>query len=268
VLREAAIAIRRADPDAGILLGGMVWPDLDWLEPICQKGNAPFDILPFHAYPETWTPDSVTVENYLGPGFRRDFLPEADRQCGRRPIWINEVGFATTPGRTERDQAEWWVRAFATFLAEPRVEHLGVYEIQDQRLDTPVIGDAPNYYLGLVRRDGVPKLAFETIKLLVRLFGTDSITVADQELGVRIIEGSAGQLHHHLFMRPDGRQLAFVWDKISSLTVELTLPAPATRVTVYGLDGKGALWQDAEERAIRQVKLEPGIVRIFEIESR
>jgi polysaccharide biosynthesis protein PslG len=147
------------------------------------------------------------------------------------------------------------------------VEHLGIYEIKDQRLDTPIIGDAPNYYLGLRRRDGTPKLAFATVKLLIRLFETDSITLADSELRVRIVGGSAGQLYHHLFIRPDGRQLAFVWDKISSPTVELTLPRPATRVTAYGSDGRGAPWQDTDGRAIRQVKLEPGVVRIFEIES-
>jgi polysaccharide biosynthesis protein PslG len=84
VLRAGAHAIRKADPDAQILLGGMVWPDLDWLEVACGTGRASFDVLPFHAYPETWTPDSITVENYLGPGYRAGFLPEADQQCGRR----------------------------------------------------------------------------------------------------------------------------------------------------------------------------------------
>jgi hypothetical protein len=267
VLRQGADAIRRADPGVQILLGGMVWPDLDWLEVACQGGRAPFDVLPFHAYPETWTPDSVKVENYLGPGYRDDFLPGADRECGRKPIWINEVGFATSPGTTEREQAEWWVRAFATFLAQPRVEHLGIYEIRDQRLGTAVIGDAPNYYLGLLRPDGTPKLAFATVKLLVRLFGSKSITVADPELRVRVTAGKAGELHHHLFIRPDGRQLAFVWDRTSNPTVELDLTRPATRVTTHGSDGRAAQWRDAGGRSIRQVKLQPGIVRIFEVES-
>ena len=192
VLHRGADAVRRADPDAAVLLGGMVWPDLEWLETACDSGRAPFDVLPFHAYPETWTPDSVRVENYLGRGFERGFLPAADARCGRKPIWINETGFATTPGKTERAQAEWWARAFATFLSAPRVEHLGIYEIRDQRQDTPVIGDAPNYYLGLLRQDRTPKLAFSTVKLLLRLFQGDSITVADRELSVTVKEGKGG----------------------------------------------------------------------------
>ena len=268
VLRAGADAIRRADPDAQILLGGLVWPDLEWLEQACESGRAPFDVLPFHAYPETWTPDSITVENYLGPAFRGGFVAEADRRCGRKPIWINETGFATTPGKSEKDQAEWWARAVATFLAEPRVEQIGIYEIKDQQPGTEVIGDTPNYYLGLIRRDGSPKLAFETIRLLVRLFHGDSITVADPLLRVRVTAGSAGQLHHHLFIRPDGRQLVFVWDKSGSPTVELTLPAPTGAITAYATDGRASSWKNVKGNTIRGIALQQGTVRIFLAEGR
>ena len=268
VLRAGAAGIRRGDPDAEVLLGGMVWPDAEWLEHACagKASSAPFDVLPFHAYPETWTPDSVTVERYLGPGFGTSFLAAADSLCGRRPVWINETGFATTPGKTEREQAEWWARAFASFLAAPRVEHLGIYEIRDQRLDTPVIGDAPNYYLGLVRRDGTRKPAFATVRLLVRLFGADSITVADGDLDLRVTEGTPGELYHHLFIRPDGRRLAFVWDRTGTPTVELRLRSAIGRVTLYEIDGSSREWHPADRRIIRSVRLSPGAVRIFEIE--
>jgi hypothetical protein len=264
VLRRGSEAIRQADPNVDVLLGGMVWPDLDWLETSCDDGQAPFDVLPFHAYPETWTPDSIIVENYLGPPYRSHFLPEADRLCGRKPIWINEVGFATTPGVSEQAQAEWWARAFATFLAEPRIEHLGIYEIRDQRQGTPVIGDAPNYYLGLLRSDGTPKPAFATVRFLVSLFGSDSITVADPELRVRVTGGKTGKLYHHLFLRRDGTQLAFVWDRTSSSTVDLELPRRASRVTAYSSAGDGMVWAYASGRSIRRIKLQPGLVRIFE----
>jgi len=266
VLGRGAAAIRQAAPDVDILLGGMVWPDLEWLEGTCDEGKAPFDVLPFHAYPETWTPDSITVENYLGPLYRVDFLPEADRLCGRLPIWINELGFATTPGVPEQAQAEWWVRAFATFLAEPRVEHLGIYEIRDQRQGTPVIGDAPNYHLGLLRVDGTRKPAFATVRLLVDLFGTDSISVADPQLRVRVTDSKAGELHHHLFIRPDGTQLIFLWDRTSGPTVDLELPRRPARVRTYGATGESTLWDDSRGRSIRRIRLQPGVARIFEAE--
>jgi hypothetical protein len=206
------------------------------------------------------------VENYLGPGYRERFLPRAGELCGPKPVWINEAGFATTPGKTEREQAEWWARAFATFLAEPRVEHLGIYEIRDQRQGTPVIGEAPNYYLGLLRSDGTPKLAFATVKLLVRLVGTDSITVADPELDLRVIQGNAVNLYHHLFIRPDGRQVVFIWDRRGNPTVELRLSRQGSRVTSLTLDGQESPWPDTDGKVIRGVRLQPGRVRIFQVD--
>jgi polysaccharide biosynthesis protein PslG len=265
VLRSGADAVRRAAPNAQVLLGGMVWPDAEWLESTCSEHSAPFDVLPFHAYPETWTPDSVTVETYLGAGYVEDFLPQADEHCGSKPIWINETGFATTPGKTEPQQAEWWVRAFATFLAAPRVEHLGIYEIKDQRQDTPVIGDAPNYYLGLLRVDRTPKLAFNTVKMLLRLFDSDSVTVADGELKVKVTSGSPKSLYHHLFIRPDGRQLIFAWTHGSEAALELRLPRRGSRVVAYDLDGSGAPWPNFDGHLITGVTLVRGVPRVFEV---
>jgi hypothetical protein len=265
VLNTGAEAVRAADPDAQVLLGGMVWPDLEWLDGACADGQARFDVLPFHAYPETWTPESVTVETYLGPDFQREFLDPADNQCGVKPVWINETGFATTPGKTERQQADWWMRAFATFLAARRVEHLGIYEIKDQRPNTPVIGDAPNYYLGLLRVDRSPKLAFHTVKMLLRLFDSDSITVADGELAVQARNAATGKVYHHLFIRPDGRQLIFVWARGSSPTVDLRLHRPGSRVIAYGLDGKATDLPEFAGHQIKGIKLVRGEARVFEV---
>jgi hypothetical protein len=265
VLDAGAQVVRGSDPDAQVVLGGMVWPDTEWLEGTCDDGSGPFEVLPFHAYPETWTPESVTVENYLGADFQREFLDPAAERCGPKPVWINETGFATTPGKTEQQQADWWVRAFATFLSAPGVEHLGIYEIKDQRPDTPVIGDSPNYYLGLLRVDRTPKLAFHTVKMLLRLFGTDSITVADQELAVRVREGGQGKLYHHLFIRPDGRQLVFVWARDASRVVDLQLTRAGRRVIAYGLDGKSMDWPRFDGHRIRGVKVVPGTAGVFEV---
>jgi hypothetical protein len=146
------------------------------------------------------------------------------------------------------------------------VEHLGIYEIKDQRQDTPVIGDAPNYYLGLLRVDRTPKLAFHTVKMLLRLFDTDSITVADHELTVQATEGATGKLYHHLFIRPDRRQLVFVWTRGPSATVDLRLTRSGRRVASYGLDGRSAPWRKFDGHLIRGVELTAGEARVFEVE--
>jgi hypothetical protein len=84
VLVRGARAIRRQDRDAHVLFGGLVFPDKEWIEDVCATSTVrgSFDVLPFHAYPETWTPPEVTAENYLG-GLDA-FAATADEVCGRR----------------------------------------------------------------------------------------------------------------------------------------------------------------------------------------
>lgn len=270
VLRTASDAIREAGAGKLVILGGMVWPDAAWVEQACTRyGNAgKFDVVPIHAYPETWTPKEITVENYLDqarPGsFKRDFLPVVDRNCSGKPIWLNEVGFATPPGKSEVDQANWWARAFATFLSAPRVEHLGIYQIRDRQPQARVIGESENYYLGLLRADRKQKLAFHTVKRLLGLLNVGSITVADSQLAVEVTEGSSGELYRHLFVRPDGRQVLFVWDKKGSPTLRIRT-RPGTTVTEYSLDGTPMPFTAFDGRTLSQVRLAPGMVRIFEI---
>jgi polysaccharide biosynthesis protein PslG len=263
VLAAGARAVREADPDAEVLLGGLVWPDAEWVEQAC--GGARVDVVPVHAYPETWTPDSVDVEHYLDAGYRHSFLPAVREHCGDAPIWINETGFATTAGRSERDQANWWVRAFATFLADPAVRHLGIYEIKDLPRESEVIGDEPNYHLGLTRADRTPKLAFHAVDLLTDLLDVGRLTVADAELGVTVTAGAAAALHHHLFVRPDGGQVLIVWDKRGTPTLDVALGRPGGQATEYTLDGRPIRYPRFDGRTLRRLRLAAGHPRIFEI---
>lgn len=264
VLVRGSRAIRRADGDAPILFGGLVFPDVDWIESVCRARGAAasFDVLPFHAYPETWTPPDVTVETYLG-GLSA-FVDAADRTCGRKPIWINETGFATVPGATERAQAAWWVRAVATFLAHPRVEHIGVYEIKDLPADRPVIGDAPNYHLGLARVDRTKKLAFRTVDLLTDLLDTGTLRTLDDRLRVEARE-AAGPVHAHAFERPDGDRVLFVWSPARAGGVTVSVGDAAAHVTEFDLDGRPADRAPLDEGTFRGLDLEAGEPRIFRL---
>jgi hypothetical protein len=267
VLARAAAAVRAANPAAQVVFGGMVWPDAPFAEGACatRQGAAAFDILPFHAYPETWTPDSVTVESYLGAGFQDYFVHAVDSACGRKPIWIDETGFATVPGKTERQQADWWVRAIATFAATPRIDEIGVYEIKDARPDKPVIGDQPNYHLGITHTDRSKKLAFSTIAMMVRLLGRDSIVVDDSALRVDVSAGHAQRLYEHLFRRRDGAQVLVVWDRLGAPALRVTLPARGTRALEYAPNGSSRAYRAFDGITLRDVELTPGRARIFEI---
>jgi hypothetical protein len=52
VLRRGIAAVRAGNPEAEVLLGGMVFPDVNWLRAICGAGGPGrlVDIIPFHAY--------------------------------------------------------------------------------------------------------------------------------------------------------------------------------------------------------------------------
>lgn len=264
-LHSAAAAIRRADPNAQVLLGGLVYPDDDWLRSLIEQGRAPdYDVTPFHAYVETWS--DTRVEDYLGSQYRDNFVEVNDMLGEGEPIWINEMGFATTPGRSERDQANWFARAASTFLADPQIEHLGFYELRDLPRTSAALGDEANYYLGLLHTDGTKKLAFAMVDLITDLLDTGTLVVADREVQVTVTGGAAGDLYRHLFIRPDGRQVLFVYDNRSAPTVNITLQRPGSGAIAYALDGTSTPYSSFDGTTLSNIPLSPGEVAIFVVE--
>jgi hypothetical protein len=264
VLGRAADAVRSSNPSAQVLLGGMVFADIEWTEAVCAgSGGRAIDVIPFHAYPETWTPAGVTLETYLAPSFEHDFAQAADASCGRKPLWINETGYATTPGRTEADQAYWWMRAIATFASTPRIEHIGIYEIKDARPDRPVIGDAPNYHLGLADVNRRKKLAFAMVKRLVAMLGGQLIAASTPSVTSAGVP--ATHVFAHVFSRDDGRQVLFVWTRSGEVVVDVKVEGAASQATEYGIDGGVIGHVQFTGRHLRNLSLRPGIVRLFEV---
>jgi polysaccharide biosynthesis protein PslG len=265
-LRHAALAIRAADSDAQVVLGGFVFADDHWLSSIVRSGHARYyDITPFHAYPETWTPNDVSVENYLDARYRA-FVRD-NRAIGEgEPIWINEMGFATTAGKSDLDQANWWARAVSTFVADPYVEHIGVYEIKDLPASQNVIGDEKNYHLGLARTDRTKKAAFYTVALLKDLLGTGPITSANDELTVTVDDGEPSELYWRLFRRWDGKQVLFMYDKAASPALRVRLRTPGATALQYDLNGRPANYTKFDGYTLSDVRLTAGQVAIFRID--
>lgn len=265
-LRRAALAIRAADPDAQVLLGGLVFPDHEWLRTVVETSHARYyDVTPFHAYPETWSEPGVFVENYLGAGYRA--FVHANKSLGEaEPVWINEMGFAATPDQGELKQANWWARAVSTFLAHADVEHIGVYEIKDLPLDKEAIGDEKNYYLGITRADRSKKLAFHTVAMLNDLLSAGRMTTATDEASITVAEGRPGDLHWRLFRRPDGKQVLFIYDKKASPTVTVRLRTPGTRAFKYELDGTSTEYPRFDGTVLSDIRLAPDQVAIFRID--
>ena len=265
-LKYAAQAVRAADPDAQVLSGALAHPDDDWIQGLTKAGYAQYyDVLPFHAYPETWTEPNLVAENYLGIEYRNYFLPEHKQNGEGEPVWINEMGYATTPGRTEEEQASWWARAVSTFLAEPEIEHIGVYEIKDLDPGVEAIGDDKNYYLGLTYRDRTKKLAFHTVDMLTDLLDTGTLTIADSEVQVTVDEGNDRHLYYHLFKRPDSVQVLFVWHRVGNPTVTIRLKTPGTSAEHYSLAGVATPYPAFDGTTLKDIHLTSGKVEIFRI---
>jgi hypothetical protein len=72
-------------------------------------------------------------------------------------------------------------------------------------------------------------------------------------------------LHHHLFVRPDRRQVLIVWDLRGSPALDVTLTRPGARVTEYTLDGRPVPFAQFDGRVLRRLRLARGHVRIFDI---
>jgi hypothetical protein len=264
-LRVGALAIRAGHPEAQILLGGLVFPDHEWLRTLVEDGHARYyDITSFHAYPETWTAHDVVVENYLNADYR--VFVNHNRILGEaEPIWINEMGFAATPDKSEAEQANWWARAVSTFAADPDIEHIGIYEIKDLPPYKEAIGDTKNYHLGITRADRTKKLAFHTLTLLNDLLA-GVVTVAGNEASVIVIRGEAKELYWRLFKRPSGKQVLFVYDKAASPTVNVTLRIPGSTASRYELNGTATPHADFDGRVLRGIQLRRGEVAIFRID--
>ena len=260
--REAAESLRAAVPGIAVLPGGLVWPDAEWLRTVCESDGA-IAAAAVHLYAETWTPDSVRLERAIRDLAAPEFLDVVDAPCRGAPVWANEIGFATTGGRTERDQADWWVRAIAGLAADPRVTLVGIYEIKDLAPGQAVIGEAENYHLGLTRADRTPKLAFHTVRRLVRLFDRP-FTIEPADVQVRPPMPAGPRPEVRLFRRDDGRQILIAWVPPGGalVTIAVELAAPARRAVSYGLDGVASTVA-VRGRSIGDLRVAPGAPRVL-----
>lgn len=254
---------RRANPNALAFGAGSAGPDARSIARACAaaRGAGGLPVATVRAGTETWAPEPATVETWLANGYRERFLPAVTRACGTVPVWVEASGLATSKGRTEHEQAAWWVRALASWLALPRVEQVAIGTLRD---DGAGAGDAA--HAGLVTADGRPKLAFETVKLLVSLLNTGRLTVADGELVARARDTMPGRPYHHLFVRPDGRQVLVAWVQDGTASMEYVIPRGGREARLCALDGTCTPWSSFDGRTLGDVALVAGTPRVFVIE--
>lgn len=186
LLKATAAAIRAADPNARILVAGMVTPEpaVSFLTTIAAQGAwDSFDILSIHPYTDPKGPEEGQI-NSAGVGQIRALA----ERLGNKPIWATEFGWSTGAGGRggvafdEESQANYLVRG-ATLLRAAGVERVLWYKLKDN--------ESNEQYgllsLGTGAKDySHPKAAFTALRTLSEQVGS-SAPLGMLDLGQRSV---------------------------------------------------------------------------------
>ena len=184
LLKAAYPAIKRADPLATVVTGGMTGNNFQFLEQLYRNGaQGSFDAVGVHTDTACLirSPDFYYRERdgrigrFAFSGYREVHRTMRENGDAGKTIWMTEMGWSTLtsrcrhPGVTERrasgvsreKQAEFLEQAFACMAADPFISHALWFSLRDA-------GTATNYdqHLGLQTYDGTPKPAFHTFRRL------------------------------------------------------------------------------------------------------
>ena len=155
MVKDASRAIREANPDLAIVLGGVSSCDCDFLR--LMVGYDVMDLVGVHAFPLDW--------NHWQLDEWPDRIAEAEAVTGK-PVWVLEVG-ASSFG-AEEVQVFGFERTIK--LLRGRTDRIHWYSLYDLPPSWPAEtrhkeaeGSSyyRHYYLGLLHHDGTPKLAAE-----------------------------------------------------------------------------------------------------------
>ncbi len=139
LLKVAYPAIKAANPQAQVLISGLVPFDLGFLRSIAHHGawNA-FDIIAVNPYGDPFSPE----EGQIGSAGVEAVKIVAD-QFGAKPIWATEFGWATGPSdrdpaglTNEETQANFLVRSMV-LLRAAGAERVLWYKLKDTDINNP-----------------------------------------------------------------------------------------------------------------------------------
>lgn len=284
LLKIGAQAVRKADPNALVVCGGLAHDPDFTLALFRDHGISPYvDVVNIHSYYETW--NGLPLENIVG--YVEAIADIINRYGNRQALWMAEVGYSTfrkngyvseqysayydyehTPGY----QAVHLIRTIALLLSTEKLSAIAWYEIKDLQPSEEVIGDVNNRHLGVAYVDHRPKPAEEALSFFDDLFVLKTRCIDDNAIITRALgsksevhcfedeEGAViviGWLKTHLFGRREGKRSGDVKDTRKE-TVELTLP--------YTLTGKATLYDElGNEEEFREIVRTRGKTTVKEL---
>jgi len=291
----AAQAVRRADPSARLVLGGMSYGPADFFQQLALKYQIGqyFDVIATHAYPESWH------EQRAEEVFQKELprMEELVKRSGGTPVlWVNEMGYsdyrydpshASVYGtniyysyeHTSRYAADFLLKSFLMTAASGDVSLAGWYRIDDFRENDPRMpSDHVHDHLGVEAVDGTVKPEFYALQLFNSLL-SEPFRVADTSTSART---NSSQTIVHTFIRQDGRVVVAGWLRSSEYgevpahtgmlrdtrreTVSITLPCRASQITNYNALGKHSIVPGKLAAELKDVPLTGDRIYLAEIQ--
>ncbi|MCL4459811.1 MAG: glycoside hydrolase family 44 protein [Chloroflexi bacterium] len=200
MLRLAYGTIKSVDPEAKVLIGGLLHDNSSWsfLDKVLDAGGGQyFDILCFHYYDEHNDDGRWGYKGLAGKA--EDLQRRMESRGLHKPMMATEIGRRTWDDQDRfAEQANFVVRGYVQGMA------LGLQAIIWYSLVDPSF-----YYSGLVKADLTPKPAYIAYKTLTNELGSATYErpLTESETGSTSIEG-------YLFTTLNGkREIRVVWMK-------------------------------------------------------
>lgn len=233
LLEAGSRAVRAADPDARVVLGGLAG-NVDFLRELFDELGAArlVDVVNLHAYYETWNPNPVeSIVEYVD-----DVSEIIRRHGGRQAIWMAEVGYSNHVTLESRRRARYdyehglefqavmLMRTLGLIWSKPAVSLIAWYELKDPRPSDAMIGDDHNRHLGVAFADYRPKPAFDALAFASRL-GAGGLRSVDDAL--RLGGPAPSDLQLHAWLTPADTLLVMAWLETYAEPAGAVAPAAA-----------------------------------------
>jgi hypothetical protein len=281
MVQLGARAVRRADPGAVIVLGGMARePEPIFTELVTRhRVDQWVDVVNMHGYLETW--ENRRAEAYPAR------IAEYAELLKRRPgpdLWLAEFGYSSyrrSPAQTSEGvdavhdyehtpgyQAVALFKHHVMALSTGRLSLTAWYRINDLPAPTATIGDDNNKHLGILDLDRRSKPAYHALRFYRRLFDEPARCI---DARVRLHAPPGSQSRVHAFEEKDGDLIVVGWLRSARRaevedhsgkaqdrrreTVSMALPRRGPqRLQVYDVTGKprqsAAAWSGGRLRSV------------------
>ncbi|UCE07336.1 MAG: cellulase family glycosylhydrolase, partial [bacterium] len=219
MIKIGAKAVKEADPDAKVVLGGVAYSE-GFVEKLFRDyGLSPYvDVVNMHNYYETWNEQPVeNIDDHILK------MSEVIKNYGNhQPLWMAEVGYSTFRQGSKVSseytayyeyehkpeyQAVDLFKRLALIVSTEKISAIAWYEIKDLTPTDEVIGDEyNNRHLGVAYVNHSPKPAQQALMFFNQLFSQKYKNITNQVF----VERSKNSDSHVLVFQNEDRSVIIV----------------------------------------------------------